>query len=525
MRPEPSYTEEPDERDAAYLFALTSLERDGAELSTDDPDERDSEYFDSLTSDEPKLAAAEPTMQPDRSAGTAYRDALAIALEATAGITPALDAEDERSPVEVVDSDRFFSRIDGLRHAMLRCEVLALGPICAGPGGSLWRYADGVWLSDGANEVRRRVADLLGNRHRRSHAEGLVADLAAKHPLITDEQPTQFINCANGLLDWRTLELHPHTPEVASTYQLTTAWNPDAACPMVDAWLASVCPTDSLELAWEVVGTAIYADQPFHRAVLLLGPGRNGKGTFLRIVQALIGRAHVAAVPLQSLAENRFATAELFGKVANISGDLDARAIKRTDLFKMATGGDLILAERKNGQPFQFTNRATFLFSANEPPGSTDHTDGFFVRWVVIPFTRLQLAAGTEDITLEPRLHTEMSGVLRRAVDGLRRAMRQGHYSTPASVTAATEGFREASDPLRRFLEDCVTITGHHDDIVSRRELYGQYGAWCDLNGHKTFGANRFWNRLPVIDSRIDIARIKAGTRFVGGVKLKRDWQ
>jgi putative DNA primase/helicase len=76
---------------------------------------------------------------------------------------------------------------------------------------------------------------------------------------------------------------------------------------------------------------------PYHRAVLLFGHGRNGKGTFLRLIEKLIGPRFVSAVTLQSLGEGRFASADLFGKIANISGDLDARYIKRADVFKMAT--------------------------------------------------------------------------------------------------------------------------------------------------------------------------------------------
>ena len=64
----------------------------------------------------------------------------------------------------------------------------------------------------------------------------------------------------------------------------------------------------------------------------------------------------------------------------------------------MATGGDTLTAERKFGHPFVFRNRATMIFSANELPGSADLSDGFFSRWVIVPFTRLMLAPGAEEI-------------------------------------------------------------------------------------------------------------------------------
>ena len=437
-----------------------------------------------------------------------------------------LDDHHNRIKAEVVNPERYFDNKTGLLHASLRTDVIAMGPVCTGPAGSIWFYNNGVWLPDGANEVRRRTIGLLGERHRKSHADGLVADFAARVPHITDEQPTRFINCKNGLLDWDTLKRHDHSPDVATTYQLNTKWNPDATCPLVDEWLAKVCPDDAIELAWEIIGTAIYAGQPFHKAVLLLGPGRNGKGTFLRLVQKLIGKQHYSAVTLQALGENRFMAAQLFGKVANISGDLDARSIKRTDLFKMATGDDTITAEHKNGQPFTFSSIATMLFSANEAPGTLDHSDGFHARWVVVPFTKLRMSPGQEDHSLEARLHSQLEGVLVRAVDGLRRAMKQGHYSTPQSVVDATRDFREASDPLRTFLDDCVEVTGDYDHTETRSDFYTRYREWCEHNGHqRPFGANKFWGAVVAINPDIDPARLKSGERRVGGVMLRFRWK
>ena len=422
---------------------------------------------------------------------------------------------------ELVDPDRYFGK-QGLLHASLRSDVVDIGPVATGPGHTLWHYSHGVWLPHGEHEIRRRCRPLLGERWRRAHVEGIVTDLAANKPFITDRQPTQWINTASGLLDWRTGELSDHRPDVASTYQLDCRWNPDATCPTVDAWLAEVAPADAIDLIWEVFGTAIYGDQPFHRAVMLYGPGRNGKSTLLRLIARLIGQAHISSVTLQSLGESRFASAELFGKVANIAGDLDARSIGRTDVFKQAVGADAITAERKHGQPFTFTNRATMIFAANELPGSADLTEGFFSKWVVVPFTGLQIAPGAEDTTLEGRLHAEIEGVLVRAVKGLQRAMHRGCYDRPASVTAATESYQVNADPLRRFMDDELDITGNAVDEMPRSAVYLRYKAWCEDNGAKPLGANRFWPRLVgASQDRIDPdAKTVRGDRYCSGLNF-----
>jgi phage/plasmid-associated DNA primase len=111
--------------------------------------------------------------------------------------------------------------------------------------------------------------------------------------------------------------------------QLPVDWNPKATCPRIDRFLWEVIPPDALDLVLEVIGYATYPANPYRVAVLLLGPGRNGKSILLRVLAALLGPENVSAMPLQVLAENRFASAELLGKLANIGGDLDAREVRR----------------------------------------------------------------------------------------------------------------------------------------------------------------------------------------------------
>ena len=119
---------------------------------------------------------------------------------------------------------------------------------------------------------------------------------------------------------------------------------------------------------------------PLHKMFLLYGRGFNGKGVLLRVFTALAGML-ISAVSLHSLAAERFARAALFGKLVNICGDIDGAHIERTGLLKQLTGEDLISAEHKFARPFEFTNWAVPLFSANEIPSSSDTSRGWLDRW------------------------------------------------------------------------------------------------------------------------------------------------
>jgi len=384
----------------------------------------------------------------------------------------------------------------------------------------LYRYEGGVYRPDGEAHARARIRDLLAERFKRRHLDDTLAWLKAETATIPAAPPERVLNVANGLLDWRTGELRPHTPEHRSAIQLPVAWNPDAECPAIDDFLADVLPDEAtVRLVLEIVGYALLAGLPYHVAVLLLGPGRNGKSVLLAIIRALLGAANVASVPLQLFSESRFASAALFGKLANICGDLDARAIERTDLFKMLTGGDALHVERKYGQPFEFVSFALPIFSANEAPHSRDQSDAWFERWLVVPMPKV-IPPEKRDPRLAQKLTTrpELEGLLVRAVEGLHALTVRGRFDAPDPVRAASREYREELDSVAGWLaESCDTRDPQA--VTPRSVLYASYRRWCEATGH------RYPLRAAAVYARLRLhpvlrEHVREGVRGFRGVRL-----
>lgn len=403
------------------------------------------------------------------------------------------------TPLRALDGDggpdRFFSR-DGLVVPKLGDAIRALGPVVPGIDGRLYRYADGVYRGDGESFARVSVRRLLGSQFKRRHTDEALAYLRAFECVVSDRQPEGPINVRNGLLEWSGERpvLRPHDPEIVSTIQIPIAWNPEARCPRIEAFLASVVP-DAIKFVLEVIGYALLPANPLRVAVLLLGPGRNGKSVLLMMVKALIGAENVSVVPLQVMTENRFAAAELFGKLANICGDLDARALKQTDSFKMLTGGDPMLAERKHRDHFTFQPFALPIFSANEPPQSSDQTEAWFDRWIVVPMER-RIPESEIDPHLASKLTTreELEGLLVLAVEGLQRVMARGRFDLPDSVQRARLAYRERLDTVAGFVgEECQL---EPDAWTQRSALYVAYRRWATDGGRLPVSAATFNEHL-----------------------------
>ena len=84
---------------------------------------------------------------------------------------------------------------------------------------------------------------------------------------------------------------------------------------------------------------------------------------------------------------NRFKTAELFGKWANICAELPTKGIEDNGIFKALVGEDYLTVEKKNKNPFSFQPYARLLFSCNSiPKNYGDKSEGFYRRLIIVRF-------------------------------------------------------------------------------------------------------------------------------------------
>jgi putative DNA primase/helicase len=418
-------------------------------------------------------------------------------------------------------SVQLFDPKEGLKALAAAKEVVRLGPLRWGMDGRFWAYDRGVW-APGEDELHGRIVRVLADRYRPAHNNAIRDVTRAIIDPIDCSPVPEFINFRNGLLRWRTGELIPHDPSVPTTVQLTIDWQPTAQCGLFHEFLSQVVAEDDRPRVWEVIGYMLMSGNPLHRAFLLAGGGRNGKSAFMRTVLAILGKANVSHVPLADFSANRFATAQLYGRMANVCGDIDSTYLENTGRFKEAVGEDELQAEHKFGQPFRFTAWCSMLFSANEIPGSADSSKGWVDRWEVIPFPNY--IGDRVDKTLEPRLQAQESlqGIAAAAVAALRVLMDRQSFRVTAAGSAAKEEFARKSNALYQWLDDRCTVTGATEDFEKSPVLYEDYRKWAEETGLKTLSRPKFYEKLRQVSDRGITGTKRNGIDGFKGVKLGR---
>ena len=363
-------------------------------------------------------------------------------------------------------------------------------------------YNDGVYCSH-AHELLTGVLYDLFSKYKNKSGQSILkkADLSEILARIDakcgisisalNNIPGNVFNAANGLLDLDTLQLSEPSPLNLILTKSPTIYDPDAECPAFMEFVEDALPSHQMvDAIGEMIGYIIWPHYQTHKAFMLYGPKRTGKGTTIRVIEALVGAKDCSHVSLQDLAENRFARARLFGKKLNTSGDLPSTPIKDPGIFKNLTGEDSIDAENKFEQIFSFSNKAKLLFSANALPKLRHEDDAFYNRWIIIMFENSVF--GKEDPNLTAKLTTpaELSGILNFGLKGLKR-LRENEWHFSYGEKDSGEMYRRESNPIIAFLEDmCVASDGFavQADLVKAFNQYARERNMPIATSNKAFG-------------------------------------
>lgn len=388
-------------------------------------------------------------------------------------------------------------------------------------GESFLIYENGVYNISGEKEAGRIIMDyMLPNycimasiRDCRDQWDILVSkdfDYFNRNPYL--------VNVRNGLLDIRDMSFKEHTPSYLSTVQLNVEYNPQVDCPQFKKFLNEVLDCKLIPLVQEIVGYLLTTNTASQKAFVFWGPARTGKSTLLWVVEyLLLGKKNVSNIPWQEIGD-KFKTAELLGKLANVFSDLPSKSIDDTGIFKVVTGEDYLMAEKKNKNPFKFKPFARLVFSCNELPRNyVDRTEGFYRRLIIVPFNR-QIEKSKIDKALKYKFQREKEGILNWALEGLKRLYENNfEFSENELTDGVKKEYKRENNNVISFVEECCEIDSLFS--CSRIEIYEAYKEFCVEAGLKALSQIKFNKEL---EGNFNITRSRSGKlRSWNGVRIK----
>ncbi len=350
----------------------------------------------------------------------------------------------------------------------------------------IFYYKDGYYHPGGENRIREMVDEYLDD-YSSIHRKNEVVDYIKYRNSVKRERlepPTYLINLKNGIYNINNDKLMEHTPEFFFLNQIPVEYHKNSECPRIKKFIDEIVYKEYVDVVQELAGYLMYRHYKYHKAFLFYGGGRNGKSTLLRLLRKFIGEKNVVDNSLENLIDNRFATADLYGKLANVGGEISGKALSDTSQFKHLTGDDNVRAEKKFFGSFTFRNYAKLVFNANHIPYSKyDKSLAYFQRWIILVFPETFSPEDRRtDPDIEKKITTkkELEGFLLWALIGLKRLLKQNNFSYIDDVDEDIVGERYEllAKPEMRFIKDHLEVCA--DNYLLTEKVYDKYLDWAD---------------------------------------------
>lgn len=365
------------------------------------------------------------------------------------------------------------------------------------------------------NEFEKSLSEKRGEHRRFAKSTGNTGKIdallteggiALAHELAQLDAAEMDINTESGVLRFsvsgggdagysRTAEVHliPHDRALLMTKMMPVVYDPEATCPRFDAFFEEVQPDPEMRafiMRW--LGLSMTAS-PVQMLAFWYGAGANGKSVLADLIARMLD-GYAASAKIKSLTGvDRRGGGDATPDLMPLIGARFVRASEpregeplQEELIKELTGGEPIMVRALNSDFVVWDPYFKLTISGNHKPVIRGTDDGIWRRLLLVPWD-VQIPEHRRDKDLGDKVFTEeRSGILNRLRDGLLDCL-EGGLRVPTQVSDATREFREESDPVGTFLDQCCVITGDHADSIGARELGEAFNYWLSDAGMGEF--------------------------------------
>lgn len=363
--------------------------------------------------------------------------------------------------------------------------------------GKLHVYKDGYYQNGDSNIEAIMIKEIPTlNKHKRQEVLSYLNLIAPVAGTLADAHLIAF---KNGVLNVITGEICDFSPDYIITNMIPHRYVKDAQNALLDATMHKLsCNDESVEnLLYQAVGMTMFRKNELRKSFILIGQKRNGKSSFLDMVGTLLGEDNISNLDLSEIGD-KFKTAEIAGKLANIGDDINDEFIPNSAIFKKVVSGDKITVERKGKDPFVLTSYAKFFFSANSLPriGKGKDSAAVMDRLVIIPFdAKFSKSDADYDPYIKYKLRDEsvMEALIAKSIVGLKEVLEEQEFAVCDRVQKNMVEYERSNNPVIVFFEE-LTESDYLNEPT--KNVYKDYSAFCIMNNLNPLSSVEFSRQM-----------------------------
>jgi putative DNA primase/helicase len=350
-------------------------------------------------------------------------------------------------------------------------------------------------------EFRKMLLPLFDTAKKATVLKSLAARESIRVTADQFDQDPYLMGFENGILDLRTRAFDENPPSTTLITKSTNiAWNPDAACPAFDAFMADIMGDDEELVLYllTLLGYSLFGLQSEQKFWLWVGRGANGKGVLARTMLRTLGdygSAPSSALYMKTKSGAAHAAAarpeiiKLLGMRFTAMSEPPGQQFDE-QLLKSHTGEDVIVARdlyRGADHMLSFAPTHKIVFLANEAPKTEDVGISMRRRARMVRFEQ-DYSGVRGDKLIEERLGAEVEGIAQRLAT-FALGWYQNGLPEPTKVYQWSREYIEENDPLAQFIEDECYVAP--DARASATVLWNAYRMWEGRQGEVDRPLNR----------------------------------
>lgn len=303
----------------------------------------------------------------------------------------------------------------------------------------------------------------------------------------------QYICFQNGVFDLGTMKLNQFDVKYKTDIILDFDYVSGAKSALWDKVLGMTVPDENMrETFHQYCGCFLVSRSEYkiEYITFVVGEGQNGKSIICKAVVNMLGPNVASSYTPEQLfksSQMEYHLADVNGKIVNYCDEVSNKDFSGGDFKQFVSGGTFIGRHPYSKRPTKVDKIPLMLCCANTIPPTTDDTEGYFRRFLII-LAPNHIEDRDKDPMLEMKLQAPevKSAIFNWVLEGYKTFIKNGgKIDIAGSVREVVDEMRNNANSLRRWIDSQGYVAATPPSTTgygwkSKREWVQEYVRYCN---------------------------------------------
>ena len=303
----------------------------------------------------------------------------------------------------------------------------------------------------------------------------------------------RYVCFRNGVFDLETMRLNDFDVKYKTDIVLDFDYVSDARSALWDKVLAQTVPDESMRETFHQYCGCFLANRTEYKIeyiCFVVGEGQNGKSIICKAVVNMLGPDVASSYSPEQLfksSQMEYHLADVNGKIVNYCDEVSNKDFSGGDFKQFVSGGAFTGRHPYSKRPTKVDKIPLMLCCANRIPPTTDDTEGYFRRFLII-IAPNHIDDRDKDPMLEMKLQAPevKSAIFNWVLDGYKEFKKNdGKIEIAGTVKEVVDEMKANSNSLRRWIDTMGYVAEQPDGSFgegwkSLKEWVQEYIRYCN---------------------------------------------